>query len=99
MKKLQAPQAPDSVVCIHTADNRLDYVRSSAVTSAGFVKEKTDKGFRWALVLNYASPFYTKIIDMAEALQVIKEFYGQDGLEEARSVVGETLKNITGFRP
>lgn len=99
MKTLHVGHPTDVVMCVHTADNRLDYVKGSSVTSAGFVRERTDKGSRWALVLNYSSPFYTKIIDMEEALQVIRALYGQEGLDEAQKVVGETLRNITGHRP
>lgn len=87
MIRLDAGRAADTVICIRTSDNRLDYVRGSAVTSAGFLREKTDTGSRWALVLNYQSPFYTKVTDLDEAFAVIEELYGQCGVEQARAIV------------
>lgn len=96
MIRIDAKKVDDVVVCVRTGENRLDFVKSSAVTSAGFLREKTDSGSRWALVLNYPSPYYTKIIDLSEALAVIGELYGDDGLEQAKAIVGDATGRLVG---
>ena len=97
MKKLNINHANDVVLSVKTSGNRIDYVKGASVTSAGFVKEKSENGWRWALVLNYQSPFYTKITDLDEAMQVIRELFGSEAEDEARVVVDCQSKKAAGM--
>ena len=92
MKTIDKVPNKSAVVCVRTADNRIDFVKGDAVVSAGFVKERVDKGYRWALVLNYSSPFYTKVTDMDEAMQVLAALYGEDGVSEAKAIVDKSTR-------
>ena len=98
MKKLDISHANDVVLSVKTTDDRIDYVRGGSVTSAGFVRERSDKGYRWALVLNYQSPFYTKIYDLDEATQVIHELFGDEAWAEAKEFVDKHSKKTAGVQ-
>ena len=97
MKKLDISHVNDVVLSVKTTDDRIDYVRGVSVTSAGFVRERCDKGYRWVLVLNYQSPFYTKVYDLDEAVQVIRELFGDEAWAEANEFVSKHTKKAAGL--